>query len=263
MEFYERLQTLRKKAGFSQEKLAEACGVSRQAVSKWEAGQSQPDMDKLVRLSKLFGVSLDELIGGEKETVRGVSDQHTYRFGLPAYHYEYKSKRTLFGIPLLHVNMGWGRPYVAKGVIAIGDVSIGLISLGVLAVGGVCFGALALGAFAFAGLAAGLLAFGGLAVGILASGGMAVGVVAFGGLAVGKYAAGGAAFASDIAVGGAASGHLAFVFGNDGKRTLYMGGQHIPIETAEQARAWILRVYPRLWKPVLDFLTMLFQGSVH
>lgn len=263
MEFYERLQTLRKQAGLSQEKLAEACGVSRQAVSKWEAGQSQPDMDKLVRLSTLFGVSLDELISGKSENVQSALNPQQYRFGLPAYHYEYKSKRTVFGIPLLHVNMGWGRPYVARGIIAIGDVSIGLISLGVLAVGGLCFGALALGLFAFAGLAAGLLAFGGIAVGILAGGGVAVGVLAFGGLAIGKYAAGGAAFASDIAVGGAASGHLAFVIGDDGRKTLYMGGKQVPIETAEQAHAWILRFYPHLWKPVVNFLTMLFQSSGH
>lgn len=261
MEFCERLQTLRKRAGLSQEKLAETCGVSRQAVSKWEAGQAQPDMDKLILLSKLFGVSLDELVKGEK--AQGASYPQQYRFGLPAYHYEYKSKRTVFGIPLLHVNMGWGRPYVAKGIIAIGDVSIGLISLGVFAIGGLCLGALGLGLLAFAGLAVGFLAFGGVAVGALASGGVAVGVLAFGGLAVGKYAAGGAAFASDIAVGGAASGHLAFVFGDDGRKILYMGGQQIPIETAEQARAWILRAYPHLWKPVLNFLTMLFQGGVH
>lgn len=263
MEFCERLQTLRKKAGLSQEKLAEACGVSRQAVSKWEAGQSQPDMDKLIILSKLFDVSLDDLIKGETDSGQAAFAQAPYRLGLPAYHYEYKSKWTLFGIPLLHVNVGSGRPYVAKGIIAIGDVSIGLISLGILAMGGLCLGALGLGVFAFAGLTAGLLAFGGFAVGVLASGGVAVGVLAFGGLAVGKYAAGGMAYASDIAVGGAASGHLAFVFGDNGRKTLYMGGRQIPIETSEQARAWILRVYPHLWKPVLNFLTMLFQSGVH
>ncbi|MFT9077304.1 helix-turn-helix domain-containing protein [Ethanoligenens sp.] len=263
MEFNERLQVLRKKAGLSQEKLAEACAVSRQAVSKWEAGQSQPDMEKLIILSKLFGVSLDDLVKGEADSGQAAFSQAPYMLGLPAYHYEYKSKQTLFGIPLLHVNLGWGRPYVAKGIVAVGGISIGVVSLGVLAIGGLSLGAFALGVLAFAGIAAGLLASGGAAVGIVAFGGVAVGVLAFGGLAVGKCAVGGAALASDIAVGGSASGHLAFVVGDDGKKILYMNGRQIPIETAEQARMWILRAYPHLWKPVLHFLTRMLQGGVH
>ena len=45
----------RKKAGWSQEELAEQLGVSRQSVSKWEGAQSIPDMDKLLKMSRLFG----------------------------------------------------------------------------------------------------------------------------------------------------------------------------------------------------------------
>jgi transcriptional regulator with XRE-family HTH domain len=49
----------------SQDALAEAMGVSRQAISKWETNASVPELDKLVKLSRLFGVSLDELVTGE------------------------------------------------------------------------------------------------------------------------------------------------------------------------------------------------------
>lgn len=53
---------IRKRSGISQEKLAEELDVSRQSVSKWETGQAMPESDKLVLLSKYFGVSVDELI---------------------------------------------------------------------------------------------------------------------------------------------------------------------------------------------------------
>ena len=53
---------LRKKQGWSQEELAERLGVSRQAVSKWESGQTLPDMDKLLLLSEVFGVTTDYLL---------------------------------------------------------------------------------------------------------------------------------------------------------------------------------------------------------
>lgn len=58
----ERLYTLRRKRGLSQEQLAEAVGVSRQAVSKWETGASTPELDKLTALSSFFGVTVDELM---------------------------------------------------------------------------------------------------------------------------------------------------------------------------------------------------------
>ena len=63
-----RLYELRKKQGLSQEELAEKLGVSRQAVSKWERSESSPDTDNLIALAQLYGMSLDELIYGEKES---------------------------------------------------------------------------------------------------------------------------------------------------------------------------------------------------
>jgi transcriptional regulator with XRE-family HTH domain len=62
MKFQEKLQLLRKQKGISQEKLAESIGVSRQAVAKWEVGQSCPELDKLIMLSDFFRISIDKLI---------------------------------------------------------------------------------------------------------------------------------------------------------------------------------------------------------
>ena len=65
MEFNNKLYELRKQKGFSQEELANRLNVSRQTVSKWEVGESTPDMEKLVAISDLFEISLDELVKGE------------------------------------------------------------------------------------------------------------------------------------------------------------------------------------------------------
>lgn len=62
MEFNNKLYELRKQKGFSQEELANRLNVSRQTISKWEVGESTPDMEKLVAISDLFEVSLDELV---------------------------------------------------------------------------------------------------------------------------------------------------------------------------------------------------------
>ncbi|MDE6846507.1 MAG: helix-turn-helix domain-containing protein [Lachnospiraceae bacterium] len=65
MTFAEKLKTLRKQAGISQEKLAEKLGVSRQAVTKWETDMGIPDIDNIMAVSKLFDISIDELLGNE------------------------------------------------------------------------------------------------------------------------------------------------------------------------------------------------------
>lgn len=58
----DKIAGLRKEKGWSQEQLAEQMGVSRQAVSKWESGQALPDLDKILALSQLFGVTTDYLL---------------------------------------------------------------------------------------------------------------------------------------------------------------------------------------------------------
>ncbi|MBQ7802184.1 MAG: helix-turn-helix transcriptional regulator [Oscillospiraceae bacterium] len=65
MEFRERSYELRRQKGLSQEELANRLDVTRQTISKWEAGDSAPDMEKLAALSEEFGVSLDELVLGK------------------------------------------------------------------------------------------------------------------------------------------------------------------------------------------------------
>ena len=62
MTLADKIQHLRKKAGWSQEELADKTGVSRQAVSKWESGQSVPDLEKILLLSDLFSVTTDFLL---------------------------------------------------------------------------------------------------------------------------------------------------------------------------------------------------------
>ena len=62
MNMAEKIMDLRKKKGWSQEELAERLGVTRQSVSKWESGQSVPDLNKIVFMSDLFGVTTDYLL---------------------------------------------------------------------------------------------------------------------------------------------------------------------------------------------------------
>ena len=78
MEFNNKLYELRKQKGFSQEELANRLNVSRQTVSKWEVGESTPDMEKLVAISALFGVSLDELVLDKTPEQPG-SSEHTVK----------------------------------------------------------------------------------------------------------------------------------------------------------------------------------------
>lgn len=64
MKFNEKLLSLRKAKGLSQEELGMELQVSRQTISKWEAGQSYPDFERLVMLSDYFNLTLDELVKG-------------------------------------------------------------------------------------------------------------------------------------------------------------------------------------------------------
>lgn len=66
MTFSDKLIALRKKAGWSQEELAERLNISRQSVSKWESAQSMPDIDKILQLSSLFSVTTDCLLKDEQ-----------------------------------------------------------------------------------------------------------------------------------------------------------------------------------------------------
>ena len=176
MEFHERLYQLRRQAGLSQEELANIMDVSRQAVQKWESGASKPDMDNLTALADYFNVTLDYL-------VRGIEDAPTQTIQVVyPWGYEYKSARTLFGLPLLHINVGH-RDHWARGIIAIGNIAVGVVALGGLSVGIFSIGAFSVGALALGALAFGLAALGPVAVGLLAFGPVALGLWYAGGVA--------------------------------------------------------------------------------
>lgn len=67
MKFNERLIKLRKAKGMSQEELGYELNVTRQTISKWELGESTPEMEKLIQISNYFGISVDELISNKDE----------------------------------------------------------------------------------------------------------------------------------------------------------------------------------------------------
>ena len=67
MKFNEKLIMLRKQHNLSQEQVAEKLGVARQTISKWELGETTPEMDKLIMMSELYNITLDELMKEENE----------------------------------------------------------------------------------------------------------------------------------------------------------------------------------------------------
>lgn len=79
MNFEEKLKMLRKESNLTQEELAEKLCVSRQAITKWENGDGLPDIDNLKEISKLFNVSIDELVKEEKEVNLEMINKYTYK----------------------------------------------------------------------------------------------------------------------------------------------------------------------------------------
>lgn len=244
MAFAEILTQLRREKGLSQEQLADCMDVSRQAVGKWEAGQSMPDLPRLIALADLFGVTLDALVRPDAapaatERADGApsmpgavrAEARGNVLWMPAGSalaltpgYEYKSERTLFGLPLVHINLGYG-PRGAKGVFAVGNYAVGVV-----AVGGFSLGAVGVGGFS-----AGLVCLGGMAFGGLALGGLAVGAVAVGACAVGVYALGVTAVASKAAVGAAALAPVSA--GRNADAHFVITGSHTMRDVAEYLRA--------------------------
>ena len=70
-----RIQEARKAAGLSQESLGERLGVSRQAVSKWEADAAVPELENLIAMSRIFGVTIGALLGVEPEAAEDRSEK--------------------------------------------------------------------------------------------------------------------------------------------------------------------------------------------
>ena len=268
MRFDEKLMTLRKKQGMSQEQLAEHLGVTRQSVSKWESGTALPELAKIITLSEIFQVSVDYLVkdyieedsldknvpldrikeeearypcrdSGQIEFEETVEEIRSYIHG-----YEFTSKTTIAGLPLVSIRFSrkLGKNCAAKGIIAIGNLAIGVISIGLISVGVFSVGCLALG----------LLALGAIACGGAAMGAVALGILAVGTAAVGIYAGGVAVYGREIAVGVAAAGKTVIAEKPDGVYELvYYKGI-----AEETIRHFLLQHHPNLWKPLLDIFTL-------
>ena len=200
----EKLAMYRKQNNYTQEQLAELLGVSRQAISKWESDLAYPETEKLIKLSDMYGCSLDYLIKDKQEESQPANG---VQVRLTNIYYERKSERTVCGVPLWHINIGIGR--VAHGIFSLGLVSRGVFSCGLLSLGVCSFGVLSLGLLAFGSIALGLIALGAIAVGIIALGAVAIGMLALGGGAMGLVSAGGAAVAEYVAVGDSARAQVA------------------------------------------------------
>ena len=271
MSFSEKLIELRRKNGLSQEQLGEKLGVTRQTVSKWELGATTPEMEKLAAISELFNISTDELIKGtapeEAQTVQSFhndKESNAKAINPTKLHYEYKSTRTIRGIPLVHVNIGLGM-YSAKGIIAIGNVAVGGLAIGLAAIGGVSIGFFAAGVIALAALlcigigaagvaALGIFAAGAFACGVFSAGACSVGWLAVGGVAMGEYAIGGLANASKIALGGSATGIIAIGDATGGEIEL------TPPISAEEVRTLIHTRLPDTPRFIADIFVDLAQS---
>lgn len=249
MTFGEHLIQLRKQYNLSQEDLASQIHVARQTISKWELGITVPDMDILIDISKLFHISIDELVGNEEEKKIELKPKNT--------EYEYISKRKVFGLPLVHIHFGLGI-YRAKGIIAIGNIASGFVSIGFLSFGFLSCGLLSIGLISWACLSIGLLlSLGAISIGALALGGVAIGLFSIGGLSIGMYSFGGCAIAKNIALGGYASGHIAigdvckgaFNFHTSEEGTFF---------TQDELRSTILREFPHIWGFIVDIFCHLF-----
>ena len=117
----ERIAYYRKRAGFSQEELAERLHVSRQAISKWETGEATPDAERVIALAAALGISTDTLLLGREEPTPDPFEAETVRQPAPTPEW------------LDHLPRHIGRLLREKGYIA--GYIVALEGLGVLLVG--------------------------------------------------------------------------------------------------------------------------------
>lgn len=205
----EKLSKLRKENNYTQEQLAEILGVSRQAISKWESNIAYPETEKLLRLGELYECSMDYLLKDETSEPASVPKSKAITLSFANPNFEKVSKKRFHGLPLWHINIGYGRTakgiiaigFSAKGVISIGLFSLGIISFGVLAVGILALGVLAIGLLSAGAFSCGVIAFGAISIGIVSIGATSVGHFSIGALAVGKYFAMGDHAVAQIALG--------------------------------------------------------------
>ena len=184
MTFGDKLSKLRKEKNYTQEQLADILGVSRQAISKWESNTAYPETEKVIRISGLFGCSLDYLFREEIETEGAVQPENIGSVS-DGKRREKKSKKIFMGLPLYHIGKN------ARGVVAIGMNARGIVAIGMKARGIISLGLLSMGVFSF----------GAISLGIVSVGAIAVGDFSVGALAIGKYFAYGDNARGMIAIG--------------------------------------------------------------
>jgi len=258
MKFDAKLQKLRKEKGLSQEALAEMLDVSRQAISKWESGQSYPEMEKLIILTDIFGVTLDSLVkDGELEDDNNNTNSAPFWTTRGSF-FEYKSKKEMYGLPLVHINVGWGLKK-AKGVLAIGNIATGILSIGLVARGILAIGLLSLGVVGIGCLSlALLLSIGSVAIGTFAIGAIAIGVFALGALSIGMFTTGALSIASHVAVGDNATGHIAVGRVVNGVREFVdttPGNVNLSTICGDEVREAIHEEFPGMWRWISNMMT--------
>lgn len=249
----QKIAQCRKEKGLTQKELAAELGVTRQAVSRWESDLAFPETDTFVKMSKLFGVTLDYLVnydadgcgaGGEPCAAVGAKP-----LNLKNFYIEYVSKTHIGSLPLVHINIGLGR--TAKGVFALGIKSVGVFSVGILSLGAVSVGTLGLGLVSFSCLSLALLAFGAVALGIMAWGAIAVGLFAGGAVALGLFSVGAYANGVYFAVGDVAHSALGVAVGKstaDGKISVLTS----EIKAMQPKIEEFLHDLPAIWRGFSD-----------
>ena len=79
MQLGNNIQSLRKRKGLSQEKLAEKINVTRQTISNWELGETAPNPEQLILLSKEFDISIDELVGNDAKSANSAGEDKSLK----------------------------------------------------------------------------------------------------------------------------------------------------------------------------------------
>lgn len=187
-----KLCKLRKEHQYTQEQLASLLNVSRQSISKWESDVSYPETDKLIKLSEIFGCSLDYLLKNHVEDELPSKKSMSF---FDQIFKERKSNKIILGMPLWHINKQ------AKGIIAIGFRAQGIISIGLLSSGVLSIGLFTIGLFTIGAISLGILSIGTISLGLFAIGSIALGIISFGAISIGYFSFGALAFGKYLGVG--------------------------------------------------------------
>lgn len=259
----EKITECRKRKNMTQNNLADELGVTRQAVSRWESDLAFPETDNLIKMSKIFECSVDWLLNYNEERVANNyseknKDKNFCEFFKGLY-FEYKSKKMIGNLPLVHINIGLGR--VAKGFFSVGLVSVGVISIGLISLGLLAIGTVGLGFISLCALAAGVFSAGAVSIGAIALGGLAIGLFSLGGASIGLFAFGGYANGYFIGIGGWAVGKIAVGGTNAVGEWLSISSGEYSLKKDEFYE--YCNNIPEIWSMFVDWCKSLYAGVVN